>query len=37
MLKKIKINFLIYKIKSMDFDTPKDYIKIKKKFKSIYY
>ena len=33
MLKKIKINFLIYKIKSMDFDTPKDYIKIKKSLK----
>ena len=37
MLNKIKINFLIHKIKSMDFDTPNDYMELKKNFYKIYY
>jgi len=37
MLKKIKSDFKIYQINSMDFDTPQDFIKLKKKFKKIYY
>ena len=37
MIKKLKNEFKIYEINSMDFDTPGDYAKLKKEFKKIYY
>jgi choline kinase len=37
MLKKVKSEFKIYQINSMDFDTPHDLTKLKKEFRKIYY